>query len=492
VEGTNQSILILYEDDDVVDKVYQILRDGRCHDFKIIKLGTIQNFQKTIEKNGISVIVACVSHISYGQELIEHIDSINIKLPMVLITKNHSSEINDLVQEHNLLEPILLQDLDERLLLKYIFYSVERAKVSYEIRIRDAIMQSVNFAAESFLNHPDWRTHVKDVLQKISEASYADRVYFMKNIRSDKNVITGIKLMDSWIRLKNGDQYCMEDGKESIIDEMAIAQNFGNLMSKKYLQLNTRELPTKIRAQFHLKDVQSVLLIPIVTNGDWWGLLRFDQCEKERIWKDLEIEALQTAASIFSAAISRQKADAHLKYLATHDYLTNLPNRLLFEDHLRGAMIRSQRSKRWVGLFVVDLDHFKKVNDTYGHPHGDKVLIEVAKRLENSIRASDTVARIGGDEFVVIGEEIGNLEDVKLVGKKILRAFKEQIVCDNISVQIYTSIGISIYPIDSTEQEELMRFADIGLYRAKKQGNTFHIYNGDAGTQLWLDHFQKY
>ncbi len=233
MEGTNQSILILYEDDDVVDKVYQILRDGRCHDFKIIKLGTIQNFQKTIEKNGISVIVACVSHISYGQELIEHIDSINIKLPMVLITKNHSSEINDLVQEHNLLEPILLQDLDERLLLKYIFYSVERAKVSYEIRIRDAIMQSVNFAAESFLNHPDWRTHVKDVLQKISEASYADRVYFMKNIRSDKNVITGIKLMDSWIRLKNGDQYCMEDGKESIIDEMAIAQNFGNLMSKK-------------------------------------------------------------------------------------------------------------------------------------------------------------------------------------------------------------------------------------------------------------------
>lgn len=492
MEGTNQVILVLHEDESIADRVYQIFRDGVCRDFKVIKLSSYHNIENLTKRNGISVIIACVSTVSFVQKLITYLDTENITLPILIITQDPIPALDSIIQENNLMAPISLHELDECSLLKRIFYSIERVRVSHEIQIRDAILQSVNFAAENFLNHPDWHTHVKDVLQKISEASCTDRVYFIKNVRSDNNTITAIKLLGSWVRLKSAEQYCMEDGKETIINEMTIAQNFENLMTKRFVQLHTRDLSQKIRAQFHLKDVRSVLIIPIIANGDWWGLLRFDQCEKERVWKDLEIEALQTAASIFSAAISRQKSDAHLKYLATHDYLTNLPNRLLFEDHLRGAMIRSQRSKKWVGLFVVDLDHFKKVNDTYGHPHGDKVLIEVAKRLKNSIRASDTVARIGGDEFVVIGEEIGALDDVKFVGEKILHAFKEQIVCDNISVQIYPSIGISIFPIDSNEQEELMRFADIGLYRAKKQGNTFHIYNGNAGTQLWLDHLQKF
>jgi diguanylate cyclase (GGDEF)-like protein len=155
-------------------------------------------------------------------------------------------------------------------------------------------------------------------------------------------------------------------------------------------------------------------------------------------------------------------------------------------------MTRSQRSKKWTGLFVIDLDHFKKVNDTYGHPFGDKILIEVGKRLLESIRASDTVARIGGDEFVIIGEELSSLEDVYRVGKKILNAFSAPILCDNNNVLISPSIGISVYPNDSEDMEELMSFADIGLYKAKKQGNTFNVYEEGAGKQLWLDNLQKY
>lgn len=492
MEGTNQTILVLYENGDVVDKIYQMFRGGYCYDFKVIKVGTNNNFENSIKKNKVSVILACVHSISFCQGLMEYVKARNITLPILFITKDYSSEINALVSKEGLLEPLLLDALDECSLLKQIFYSVERTRVSHEIRIHDAILQSVNFAAESFLNHPDWRTHVKEVLQKITEASCADRIYFFKNIRSDENKITGIRLLDSWAQLKSAQQYCMEDGKELNLDDEGIRRNFEELQNERFIQWHTRGISKKIQAQFYLTDVKSVLIVSIFTNGNWWGFLRFDQCEKEREWNDLEMEALQTAASIFSAAISRQKTDARLKHLATHDYLTNLPNRLLFEDHLRGAMIRSQRSKKWVGLFVIDLDHFKKVNDTYGHPHGDKVLIEVAKRLNNSIRASDTVARIGGDEFVIIGEELGTLNDVKRVGEKILNAFKDQIVCDNINVQIYPSIGISIYPLDSSEQEELMRFADIGLYKAKKQGNTFNIYDGDAGRQLWLENLQKF
>jgi diguanylate cyclase (GGDEF)-like protein len=195
---------------------------------------------------------------------------------------------------------------------------------------------------------------------------------------------------------------------------------------------------------------------------------------------------------MLSAAIMRQKTDKRIKYLATHDYLTDLPNRLLFEDHFYGARARCQRTKKWIGLFVIDLDHFKKINDTYGHPFGDKVLIEVGKRLQSAIRASDTVARIGGDEFIVLGEEINTIEDINLVGKKILNAFSEPILCNNNKVQVSPSIGISVYPNDSDDLEELMQFADKSLYQAKKQGNTFNIYQEGAGKQLWLDNVQKY
>ncbi|MGV8025679.1 MAG: diguanylate cyclase domain-containing protein [Anaerolineaceae bacterium] len=491
MEGIKQSILLLGDQADFSEHVFCIVRDNPCHALNLIRIENRIDLNNILKSNNICLILFCVQDLVYFKKTCKQIYELGYSGSLIPITNLNTDEIAVIAHEFNYHVPLPAESLTDYILLHAIFSAIENKRISNEIRIRDSILRSVNFAAEKFLNNPDWKTHIKDVLQRIAEASQVDRVYLYENIYSERN-LTGARLVERWVSPGISDKLIEEPGEERSIEQLGITPFIQELRESRFIKSQVRDLPKKIQPLCRLADIKSILLVAIFTNGDWWGYIGFDQCKYEREWKTLEIEELKTGGSILSAAISRQKADVRLKYLATHDYLTNLPNRLLFEDHLHGAMTRSQRSKKWTGLFVIDLDHFKKVNDTYGHPFGDKVLIEVGKRLLDSIRASDTVARIGGDEFVVIGEELSSLEDIYRVGKKILDAFSAPILCDNNKVLISPSIGISIYPNDSKGMEELMRFADIGLYKAKKQGNTFNVYAEGAGKQLWLDNLQKY
>jgi len=478
VEGIKQSILLLGDQADFSEHVFHIVRDNPCHALNLIRLENRIDPSNFLKSNNICLILFCVQDATYFKETLREVQKLGYAGSLIPITDLNTDEIAVIAHEFNCHVPLPADSLTDYILLHAIFSAIENKRISNEIRIRDAILRSVNFAAEKFLNNPDWKTHIKDVLQKIAEASQVDRVYLYENIYSEQN-LTGARLIERWIAPGISNDWITEPGSERTFEQLGIYPFIQELREARFIKSHIRDLPKKIQPFYRLADIKSILIVSIFTNGDWWGFIGFDQCRYEREWKTLEIEELKTASSILSAAISRQKSDARLKYLATHDYLTSLPNRLLFEDHLRGAMARSQRSKKWTGLFVIDLDHFKKVNDTYGHPFGDKVLVEVGRRLQGAIRASDTVARIGGDEFVVIGEELITLDDAYRVGKKILNAFIEPILCDNNKVLISPSIGISIYPNDSEDMEELMRFADIGLYRAKKQGNTFNVYQED-------------
>jgi diguanylate cyclase (GGDEF)-like protein len=491
VEGTRDSILLLTDQADYAEEVYRVVRDNPCYDLKVIKVDKRIDPNIFLRSNSVSVLLFCVRETEYFTKTIKEIQTLGYDFPIIPITKLKTSEITHLVKDVGCHEPLFVDTLNDCVVLQAIFSSIERKKISHEIRMRDTILRSVNFAAEKFLNNPNWKMHIKDVLEKIAGASRVDRVYLFENINTNGNISTA-RLVERWVASGISDELIAVPGEERTFERLGIAPFVQELRESRFIKSHVRDLPKKIQPLYRLVNIKSILIVSIFINGDWWGFIGFDQCKYERNWETLEIEELKTAASILSAAISRQKTDARLKYLATHDYLTNLPNRLLFEDHFHGAMARSQRSKKWTGLFVIDLDHFKKVNDTYGHPFGDKVLIEVGKRLQESIRASDTVARIGGDEFVIIGEELTAMDDVCRVGEKILSAFKEPVLCDNNKVQISPSIGISIYPNDSEDMEKLMHFADIGLYRAKKQGNTFNVYEEDTGKQLWLGNLQRY
>ncbi len=173
----------------------------------------------------------------------------------------------------------------------------------------------------------------------------------------------------------------------------------------------------------------------------------------------------------------RKRQEEEVRYLAYHDTLTGLPNRRLLDDRLQQAVFAAQRREARVAVMIIDLDHFKDVNDTLGHKAGDAVLREVANRLTGCVRKADTLARQGGDEFVIVIPELPLESDCSIVAEKILRTLVPEIRVDGRSFTIGASIGISLFPNDAGDGETLLRNADVAMYRAKELGrNNYRFY----------------
>ena len=170
-------------------------------------------------------------------------------------------------------------------------------------------------------------------------------------------------------------------------------------------------------------------------------------------------------------------AEARVQRVAHHDSLTGLPNRLLFNDRLNQALSLAKRNARQFALLYLDLDKFKAVNDTLGHSAGDELLRGVAARIRQCVRESDTVARIGGDEFTLILPDVARRGEAEIVAKKIIAALVMPFNLEGQkrSVEIGTSIGIANYPADAANADALVTAADAAMYSAKQQGNSFRF-----------------
>ena len=173
----------------------------------------------------------------------------------------------------------------------------------------------------------------------------------------------------------------------------------------------------------------------------------------------------------------RKKAEKAIQHLANHDALTGLPNRRLFNERINLEISRSQRNDQKIGIMLFDLNHLKNINDSYGHNVGDLLLQAVAQRLLGLLRKSDTVARMGGDEFLLILPEMNQQEDAILTAERILSALSTPFHLDSYEVRITTSIGIAFFPDDGKDVNSLIKKADISMYKAKeKGGNVYHVY----------------
>jgi diguanylate cyclase (GGDEF)-like protein/PAS domain S-box-containing protein len=171
--------------------------------------------------------------------------------------------------------------------------------------------------------------------------------------------------------------------------------------------------------------------------------------------------------------------------LAQHDSLTGLPNRVLFNDRLTQAISLAMRQNKQLAVMFVDLDQFKKINDSLGHGVGDKLLQSVAGRLVNCVRRADTVSRLGGDEFVILLAQVEREEDAAVSARKILRALAASHTIDNKNLDISVSIGVSTYPSDGPDAEHLMNKADTAMYEAKKRGrNNYQFFRRDMQVRL--------
>jgi diguanylate cyclase (GGDEF)-like protein/PAS domain S-box-containing protein len=188
--------------------------------------------------------------------------------------------------------------------------------------------------------------------------------------------------------------------------------------------------------------------------------------------------------SVLSDISSIKLAEERLAHLAHHDVLTGLPNRLLFMDTLEKAVGRAKRQEASLALLFLDLDRFKRINDTMGHTAGDELLKQVGQRLEKTVRSADTLARLGGDEFVIALEGIQRSEDVVHLAQKIIAAVNAPIALEGRDVVVGVSIGIAMYPHDACTVGDLMRAADSAMYRAKERGRaTYEFYAPELTAQ---------
>jgi diguanylate cyclase (GGDEF)-like protein/PAS domain S-box-containing protein len=213
----------------------------------------------------------------------------------------------------------------------------------------------------------------------------------------------------------------------------------------------------------------SWLGVPLTSHGGALGALVVKGAPESARYTEPDRELLQFVSDQVATAIERVRLHEQLRYLAQYDALTRLPNRQLFHDRLASALVRAARNTGGFSLLYLDLDKFKQVNDVHGHAAGDLLLHEVARRLSGCVREADTAARIGGDEFAVLLEDVHSLEDATRVAEKIFDALSLPVNAGNLTLRSIPSIGIAMYPQHGASAQHLLKYADAAMYQAKQR-----------------------
>lgn len=217
--------------------------------------------------------------------------------------------------------------------------------------------------------------------------------------------------------------------------------------------------------------------VPIMLKGELLGVLNL-YVDHHHVYDPEEEAFLSTIANTLAGVVDRGLVEERIHHIASHDALTNLPNRMLFKELLEQELKRAVRQQTRLAVGFFDLDHFKEVNDSLGHDAGDALLKAVAERVKSCLRESDTLARMGGDEFTLILPEIGDPEHARLVGDKIVQTLQQPFVILETPCQIGASLGISLYPDHGHSGDMLLQKADQAMYSVKRHGrNAVAIHN---------------
>jgi diguanylate cyclase (GGDEF)-like protein len=247
---------------------------------------------------------------------------------------------------------------------------------------------------------------------------------------------------------------------------------------------------TLFKERFQGNGTLSAASFPLFKDAEPIGILAFHCGEVGAFTPELIELLLRLAENVsfalgnFDRADEKARADQQIEHLATHDGLTNLPNRVMFNQLLHFAIETARRHDRRFAVLFIDLDRFKVINDSLGHEAGDALLIEIGKRLRLSLRQNDVVARLGGDEFVVILDDTGDRQDVEAVSRNLLSVLSQPLQLCGHECHTTASIGIAMYPSDGADVQTLTKNADMAMYLAKEDGkNAFRFFIGEIKTQ---------
>ncbi len=230
----------------------------------------------------------------------------------------------------------------------------------------------------------------------------------------------------------------------------------------------------------------------LTENGHWSGEVwnrrksgeAYAEMQTVSVVRDVS-GAAQHYVALFTDITAQKNQQKHLEHIAHYDALTNLPNRVLLADRLNQAMLHSQRRGKTLAVAYLDLDGFKQVNDTYGHTVGDEMLVVVSQHIKEALREGDTLARMGGDEFVVVMVDLGDPADCEPVLARLLQCASQPVVLGDATLRVSASIGVTLYPQDGADADLLLRHADQAMYIAKDSGkNKYHFFDVASATAL--------
>ena len=352
-----------------------------------------------------------------------------------------------------------------------------RKQAETALRQRDNLLEGVAEATQHLLMETDFDVAIARALAALGEAARVDRVYIYENHPHQPTGEPAMSMRYEWVRESIQPSITQPHWQNQPYSAYGMMRWYQRLAAGKSLSGITKEFPAAERAILELDNIQSILMVPILIDGHFWGYIGFNECDCDRHWTKNEKSILIAMAASISGAIKRQEAEATIRYQAFHDLLTNLPNRTLFNDRLQVALANAQRSESLLAILFLDLDRFKTINDTLGHTAGDQLLRAVAQRLANCIREGDTVSRWGGDEFTLLLPQINSAEDAAKAAQRIIDALRPAFFLEDHELYISSSIGIALYPADGCDPQALLKNADAALYRVKEQGrNGFQFY----------------
>jgi diguanylate cyclase (GGDEF)-like protein/PAS domain S-box-containing protein len=252
-----------------------------------------------------------------------------------------------------------------------------------------------------------------------------------------------------------------------------------NMLGLERLKLTERRFLIFVTLEHRIKF--SGFLAKAFDTGDKQNFEILVQVGKHALWFSLEANAGATGTGCLVAMTDiteRKLAEDKLKRIAHFDLLTDLPNRVLLADRLSQAMLQCQPRKRSVAVAYLDLDGFKTVNDSYGHDIGDKLLVALSQRIKEALGQGDTLARVGGDEFIAVMVDLENIKDNNLVLEKLLKAAADPVTVGDTVLHVTASIGVTLYPQDGADTDQLIRHADQAMYIAKQAGkNCYHLFD---------------
>lgn len=368
----------------------------------------------------------------------------------------------------------------------------QRKLAEVELHKRDCLLQGVAEAMHHLLTDADHETGILKALATLGAVTDVERVYIYESHPHPDTSEPAVSLRFEWVKTPRESNPNRSDWQNVTPHSFGLQQWPNAMEASPAIADFIHSLPQEEREVLEREGLLSRLIVPIRVEQKLWGYLGFDEGGKKqpqlsltgvsnppnlaenspvkRRWSEGEISILKAIGESIGGALQRHKIEEKIRYQALHDRLTGLPNRVLLTEKLTLALRSASHRGSQFALMFLDLDHFKVVNDTLGHAIGDLLLQSVVQRLNRCLREGDTIARWGGDEFIILLPHISRPKDAANVAQRILEILRPPFELDGHHLEIGSSIGIALYPIDGEDGETLMKKADAALYLAKESG----------------------